>query len=278
MSLPKLRLIHNMARSGSTLICKCLGCMEGVTLLSELHPRAWSLFNPLQQAAEWFGLVQQCDIVELQRQNANYADVIAFIEGRAAERGKALVLRDWGHLDFTGHPWLKEPSYQPALYTELAGRFEIIRICTTREPIAQWQSLSRLGIMREPLRTGVFGVEAFLRGYRRYADLCLETGFLRYEDLVAEPTASMTKMCARLELGFDASFVEKWHRYDTISGDVKNPRVSNVIRTPKAAPVPPDLRDRFLSNRDYREICEMLGYVAAPYAVTSAPVVQGTLP
>ena len=32
---PTLRLVHHMARSGGTLISKCLGCMTGVLLLSE---------------------------------------------------------------------------------------------------------------------------------------------------------------------------------------------------------------------------------------------------
>jgi hypothetical protein len=44
MGKQKLRMIHNMARSGSTLVCKCLGCMEGVVLLSELHPLATKFF------------------------------------------------------------------------------------------------------------------------------------------------------------------------------------------------------------------------------------------
>ena len=35
---PILRLVHHMARSGGTLISKCLGCMSGVLLLSEPNP------------------------------------------------------------------------------------------------------------------------------------------------------------------------------------------------------------------------------------------------
>jgi hypothetical protein len=40
MEKRKLRMIHNMARSGSTLMYKCVGCMDGVVLLGELHLRA----------------------------------------------------------------------------------------------------------------------------------------------------------------------------------------------------------------------------------------------
>jgi len=153
-----------------------------------------------------------------------------------------------------------KPPYKPGLYVELANRFDIVRISTTREPLAQWQSLSRLGVMAEPLRSGVFNVEVFLSGYRQYADLCVETGFVRYEDLVADAPGTMSKMCERLDLPYDASFVDKWHQYQTITGDINNPRVSNVIKTPKPQSVAPDLLERFAVNRDYREICEILGY------------------
>ena len=136
MEKQKLRMIHNMARSGSTLICKCLGCMEGIVLLSELHPRALDSFNPLKQAKEWFGLVAENDIADLQKQGGvTYAKAIELIEQRCTERGDTLVLRDWAHLDYTGFPYLATPGYRPLLYTELAESFDIIRISTTRDPV-----------------------------------------------------------------------------------------------------------------------------------------------
>ncbi len=261
MEKKKLRMIHNMARSGSTLICKCLGCMEGVVLLSELHPLASSLFDPLKQAAEWFGLLSQRDLADLQKQGATtFSNAIALIEQRCSARGSTLVLRDWGHLDYTGYPFVTAPAYGPLLYTELADGFEIIRISTTRDPVAQWQSLVQLAVMQEPLRSGAFGLDQFLAGYHKYAELCVETGFIRYEDFLRKPDLAMRRLCGHLEIKFDPGFVKKWHNYKTITGDINNPRSSDKIKMPPKRPLEPGLRKAFLANADYHRACELLGY------------------
>src|SRR5918996_211348 len=49
-----LRLLHQMARSGGTVISRCLACMSGVALLSEVHARATGFVDPLAQAQAWF--------------------------------------------------------------------------------------------------------------------------------------------------------------------------------------------------------------------------------
>lgn len=266
----KLRIIHNMARSGSTLMCKCLGCMESVILLSELHPLAWKIFNPLNQAIEWFGLLKQAEIAELQKKgNVSYTQVIELIEQRCRERGQILVLRDWAHLDFTGLPFVSTPPYRPLLYSEMAQCFDIIRISTTRDPVAQWQSLIQLGVMQEPLKSGIFGLNQFLLGYRKYAELCVETGFVRYEDFLLNPEVEMHKLCDHLQIKFDPDFINKWPNYKTITGDIPNPnRPSNIKRPydsnkillPPKRPVEPSLKNKFLANADYHRACELLGY------------------
>ena len=261
MEKKKLRMIHNMARSGSTLICKCLGCMEGVALLSELHPRASGSFNPLKQAAEWFGLLTPNEIVELQKQGGiTYAKAIGLIEQRCTERGDSLILRDWAHLDFTGYPFVSIPGYRPLLYAELAEYFDIIRISTTRDPVTQWQSLIQLTVMREPLRSGAFGLDQFLAGYRKYAELCVETGFVRYEDFLRKPDLAMRQLCEHLEIKFDPDFVKKWPGYTTITGDIVNLRSASKIKMPPKRAVEPALRKEFLANADYHRACALLGY------------------
>jgi len=263
-------MIHNMARSGSTLMSKCIGCMEGVVLLSELHPRAWKLFNPLKQAIEWFGLLTQAEIAGLQKKDKiYYSQVIELIEQRCKERGKTLVLRDWAHLDFTGLPYVAAPQYRPLLYSELAQHFDIIRISTTRDPVTQWQSLIKLDVMRMPLQSGKFDLDKFLFGYRKYAELCVETGFIRYEDFLQNPDLVMLKLCDHLQIKFDPDFINKWPDYKTITGDVADPNRpseikraydSNKILLPPKRQVETSLKNKFLANEDYLRACELLGY------------------
>ena len=263
-------MIHNMARSGSTLICKCLGCMEGVVLLSELHPLAWKLFNPIQQAQKWFGLLTQNDIADLQNmKKVSYTQVIELIEQRCRQRGDKLVLRDWSHLDYTGVPFIEAPDYRPMLYAELAEGFDNIRISITRNPVTQWQSLLQMEVMEEPVLSGKFGPDQFLEGYRKFAEMCTETGFIRYEDFVLNPDIEMRKLCGHLQIEFDPDFINKWPDYKTITGDIpepasnddiKRPRDSNEILSPPKRPVEPGLKNRFLANADYHRACELLGY------------------
>ena len=270
MEKQKIRLIHNMARSGSTLICKCLGCMKGVVLLSEIHPQGWEVFNPIKQAQEWFGLLSRGDIDGLLKINdLSFADVIGLIELRARQRGGNLVIRDWSHFDFTGYPFISTPGYRPLLYDELAESFDVIRIAVTRDPVAQWQSLANLAVMEKALLSGEFGVDRFLEGYRKYAELCTETGFIRYEDFVLKPEIEMRRLCSNLQIEFDPDFINNWPDYKTITGDIpdpanpddiKRPRDSNEILSLPGRPVEPDLRNIFLANADYRRACELLGY------------------
>ncbi len=47
---PAIRVLHQLARTGGTIISKCLGAMAGVVLLSEINPRGVETYNPLAQA------------------------------------------------------------------------------------------------------------------------------------------------------------------------------------------------------------------------------------
>jgi hypothetical protein len=109
-----------------------------------------------------------------------------------------LVVRAWAHLDYTGYPYIATPGYRPLRYAELAESFDIIRISTARDPVTQWQSLIQLAVMHEPLRSGAFGLDQFLAGYRKYAELCVETGFVRYEDFLRKPELAICKLCEHL--------------------------------------------------------------------------------
>ena len=101
-----------MARSGGTVICKCLASMDNVVLLSEIHPKGAGMFNPLDQADRWYGLLNETDALEFRQSPPGFLQAIQRIEQRCRERGLRLVLRDWSHLDYTGVPF-NRPDFQP---------------------------------------------------------------------------------------------------------------------------------------------------------------------
>ena len=119
---------------------------------------------------------------------------IGFQEGiwpypdRCIEQGKILVLRDWTHLDFTAVPFLPRPTYQLTLADTLKQRLQVINTTTVRHPIDQWLSLRRLPIMQDNLT-----LEAFLEGYRRFAEHCSQIGFIRYEDFAHDQKLQLAR-------------------------------------------------------------------------------------
>ena len=258
-----LRLIHNLARSGSTLMCKCLGSMQGVNLLSEIHPQAVNHFNPLDQAHEWFGLLTPEDVASLQNTAPSFVEAIRLIEQRSSERDEALVIRDWAHLDFAGAPFLPMPAFRLTLAESLAGHFELKQIAFVRHPIDLWLSLSRLEIMQQPIASGRFGIDAFIHGYLRFAQQCAPFGLIRYEDFTCAPEEAMQRVCENLDIPYDVSFIEKWSAYTTITGDVVSTRGGNEIKQLKRRDVSDETLEAFDNNPEYAQLLDALGYAMA---------------
>jgi hypothetical protein len=253
---PVLRLIHHMARSGGTVISRCLGCMSGVVLLSEIHPLGLRQFNPLAQAQRWFGLLSSHDLGALAaRGQIGFADAIELIHRRAEECNQRLVIRDWSHLDFTGVPFVARPAYRLLLAEACGKQFDLRQVCTVRHPLDQWLSLRRLAILQ-----GKLVLPDFLAGYRRFAEIASEIGFFRYEDFTAEPAPVMKALCKRLELKFDAGFGGRWHEYALVTGDMAGSRAGSAIAPLPRRPVEAALLEELSTNDDYRNSLQLLGY------------------
>lgn len=272
---PTVRLLHMMARSGGTIIAKCIGVMPRVVMLSEVHPAVpglmhtpstkktknalgvlWS-FDPLRQADQWYGLLtaEDKDRIRASRSVLPFDESVAMIERRARDRGLALVIRDWAHLDFLGEPFLPDPPGRFAAVGTLAPRFRLLRAITVRHPIDQWLSMRNLPMLREEIP-----LEAYLRGCRRFAEEAVKLGFTRFEDFAADPQRHVRELCSQLELEFDAGFVQRWPGYKTITGDVGGSRAQTSISPPARRAVEEPLLERFGRNEDYRATVDLLGY------------------
>lgn len=222
---PVIRLIHHMARSGGTVICRCLASMDEVVLLSEIHPNGTEMFNPLQQAAEWHGLMNREDARAFARKPPDFLEAIGRIEQRCREAGKILVIRDWSHLDYTGVPFAS-PSYRPMLAETLAPHFRLRRVSTVRHPVDQWLSITRHPRFRASLRA-----DTYVEGCLAFAREAVRTGFSRYEDFTAAPDAVLVSLCAALGLPFDEGYRDRWRDWSRITGDVLPGRAGREIRS-----------------------------------------------
>jgi hypothetical protein len=253
-----IRVLHNLGRSGGTLISRCLACMQDIVLLSEIHPKGSERFNPLAQAQAWFRLFDEQELRRIHNAGRlNFLQQLDLIEQRCHELGKYLVVRDWAHVDFHAVPFTAQACYEltTANVLEFSGLFHLARMAVTRHPIDQWHSLSRLTFMRERL-----SLADFLYGYRRYAEQCSCLGFLRYEDFVAHPEDSMKSLCRSLELPYDSRFIHVWPDYDKITGDVGVGPVKREIKPAGRRELAPVQLDRFAENTDYQAALALLGY------------------
>ncbi len=60
MTPPRVAVVHQMARTGATLVNRCLGSMRDIQVLSEVHP-----LDPqckiTREATRWFQLLGEGD-------------------------------------------------------------------------------------------------------------------------------------------------------------------------------------------------------------------------
>ncbi|MDQ6973209.1 MAG: sulfotransferase [Mariprofundaceae bacterium] len=256
-----------MARSGSTLMCKCLGCMQGSALLSEIHPAATRMFNPLNQAQGWFSLLNKKDIARLENgQSMDFVEAIQLIERRCRQKNLNLVIRDWAHLDFTGLPFIETPAMSPALADTLQNHFSLIRIAMVRHPLDQWLSISHLELMQESIKSGKLNVQSFMTGYEAFARESAAIGFIRYEDFTRHPQRNMQTLCNMLELRFDPAFLEHWGDYQTITGDVQSTRGGNEITPLQRRSFNTSLMRQFEKEDSYHNSLALLGYSAEDWS------------
>ncbi len=116
-----IRLIHNLPRSGGTIISKSLGAQKDVVLLSEIHPEGVAMsekmgikvpaFDPIYQSQIWNKLFEKDEYKKIYNSNLKFEEKIDLIYEKTELANKKLVIRDWAFVDFFGKPF-KEPSYK----------------------------------------------------------------------------------------------------------------------------------------------------------------------
>ncbi|MFO7481992.1 sulfotransferase [Oceanibaculum nanhaiense] len=254
----KIRLIHQLARSGGTLINRLL-LAQGVAVLSEVHPLGWATLDPLAQARDWFGLIGAGDLEG--RDGLPHAEAIALIATKARRRKRPLVIRDWSHLDFMPIGMGLKPAQRSMQAEMLADRFDLRRVATVRHPLDQWLSLAAmLGAEGRPPRQAE--LEHWLDGTEAFAAMAAATGFVRYEEITADPASGMEDLCRKLDLPFDPGRLEGWRDVTSFStgGVPGRAAASTRIERLEPRPAPPHLLHRLNRDRRYRQALDLLGY------------------
>jgi len=256
MITPKIRILHQMARCGGTIISKCIGCMDNILLLSEIHPQNMADMI-IHQAYSRHNIISEEEYQHLKNNgNFNFIKAISLIYDRCKETDKILIIRDWSHNDYTEISGMPLPKYKSVLSEVLSDTHDIINTSTVRHPIDQWLSLKTLTQIKDRI-----SLDSFLYGYRRFAELSKDVGFIRFEDFTADPDKHLSTLSKNLDMPFDQNYINKWPDFNIISGDcsgrgAKNSKISTLPRRN----IDSELLQQFENNSDYLTSLELLGY------------------
>ena len=255
-NLPVVRIVHNMARAGGTLISRCIGALEGVRLLSEIHPLGHRNrhFNAVSQYQQWYEDLGIEDFREL-----GFDRSIDRIHNHVEQTGDKLVLRDWAHIDFIGPPASRPPGFRLTLDARLEDRYRLLHCAVVRHPMDTWRSMRKMSVV---IDNGI-SVERFLAGYRRYLDRVAGYEQIRYEDFTEDPETVMMRICRALNLPMDSGFLDRWANNRRITGDIHNNSRAGASTTIRQLPIRPlagELQTIAESNADYQDIIRRLGY------------------
>ncbi|OHB75100.1 MAG: hypothetical protein A2Z34_08915 [Planctomycetes bacterium RBG_16_59_8] len=263
-----MRLLHQLGRSGGTIISKCLAVMKDVVLLSEIHPdwrrlgyrtdkQADMWCSPIHQASRWYGLFDAAEVDEVMRRDDHlaFSDIIGSIADRCARQNRILVIRVFDTVDFLPGAYLASPPFRSTTTLELERELSLIEASTVRHPADVWASNLQFVPHKERLNP-----DGHLTGYRAFAELAHKTGFVRYEDFTADPEESLATLCRLLRIPYDHGWRERWQSYDRLTGDPVAIAPGYEIR-----PHPPKYLstqdvELFRENHDCRRALELLGY------------------
>lgn len=252
------------ARSGGTLLNKCLGVMPNTIVLSEVSvlldnvPSARessSQLFPSWQARNWYGInvsdsCFEAEVVELTR----YCD---------ANR-KVLVIRDWSFLSFSKIPQFGNlPTLQLSTMKALVD-VEIRPFAFVRNTIDVW--ISR----------GMPEIEEFANDYLEYAKAIISTRIpiFKYENFCVNPKSEMEKICKIIGIEFDEKFITSYANYHQVIGDDQVIGGSRGNNQQKIAALPQkrisdNKAELFHSNLKLKEANELLGYTNSPTKIES---------
>lgn len=249
-----VRSVHHFARTGGTLLVKCLAALPNVQVLSEVDPLSvmqWVAGSPR---------FAPTDLIILMRQSSRGVEdgllVRLFLEGIAVihqdcqAKGQRLLVRDHAHSFYC----FTEAAERPTVRGMLSSRFAVLSVVTVRHPIESYLSLHEKGWIS--FLPG--SLDEYCRRYLRFLDDHSDLPVFRYEDFVQAPAEQLRSICKHLQLPYTDDFAERFDLFE-ISGDTtkRMGRITpRVQRTIKDAEVQRECR----RSRHYGALLERLGY------------------
>ena len=227
-----IRLIHNLPRSGGTIISKSLAAQKGIILLSEIHPEGVSIrkkmgvppyqFDPIFQFQIWNNLFEKHEYENILNSNYKFEDKIDIIYEKTELANKELIIRDWSFADFFGKPFI-EPSNKNLLLEILSKKYEILNLYIIRHPLNLYLSCyNNFRFFRDN-----YNFDFFLKGYRNFFMDASKKNIFLFEDFILEPEKNLKNMCETLKINYDNNYLNRLKDIN-LTGD-PNAKISTKI-------------------------------------------------
>ena len=219
-----IRLIHNLPRSGGTIVSKCLGAQKDVTLLSEIHPEGIFIsrkmgvrrpfFDPIFQSQVWHNLFEKDEYEKISNSDLKFEEKIDLILDKTELINKKLIIRDWAFVDFFGKPFI-QPSYKNSLFEVLNKKYKILNLYIMRHPLKLYASCyNNLGFFRRD-----YNYDFYIKGYKNYFLESSKNNIFTFENFILNPEKSLKSMCSSLEIDYDKNYLNKIKDVN-LTGDV----------------------------------------------------------
>ena len=198
------------ARSGGTILNKCLGSLPNVVMLSEVNPvgGGWgkeglnSFTTVKAQAKNWYQIDLNSD---------DFVESILELEQKCEDSGKHLVIRDWSFVNFEMHEYNNcNPANRFLTLEELEGKCNVIPFAFIRDSIDVW--ISR----------GTPKTEEFFDSYLSYVKEILDKDIqiFRYEDFCRNSELTIKNICSYTGLKYSDSY-QNYASFENVNGDVQ---------------------------------------------------------
>ncbi|MEO0393315.1 MAG: hypothetical protein AAF213_08710 [Pseudomonadota bacterium] len=270
MSKQSVGMIHALARSGATIICRQIAAMEQVALFSEIHGDGPNLslkythaplnfnFNIQMQAGLWFQFYspEESHAIVATAQGPNTPDNIIDVLNRAHDRGLYPVIRDWPHMDFF-YFGAEGNSQEFSVYNTLKHQFDLHRAAIIRHPFASYISFMRNMGQMHPEYEGPGGFTLYLQNYQAFLD-GLTGEILQYEAYRQNPIAVIEQLTDAIKAPFDPGYAEKALRYTHMTGDEQGTGAKQYSPADKV--MQKKLLDLIEGNALYDQLLDKAGY------------------
>lgn len=246
------------ARSGGTILNKCLGSLPGVFILSEVSPlNEYALVAGATCVDERITVHKQAhDWLKIELGSYDYVANVQVIKEHCAKTGIKLLIRDWTFACFEPIP-INEyaPPERLLNLQKLSEISEVTAFAFVRDSIDVW--ISR----------GKPPIKQFFLCYEKYVDAILASDIciFKYEDFCREPKVVVRRICKYTGLVYSDDFLDKYHDYRWVIGDEQVSGGSRGKNERKIVPLP---RKRIARNqihelnasREMARANEKLGY------------------